>query len=174
MVEPKILIDTEKLYSRIKELANEINEYYGTKEPLNIICVLKGAAMFCTELSKNLKMPLKFEYITLSSYGNSTTSSGKVKSLNLSLPNFENENVLIVEDIIETGLTLNYLIQFINNNCKPKSTKLAVMFNKQIKREFDLNPDFKAFEVDNKFIVGFGLDYQGYYRNLDYIGYFEN
>jgi len=174
MTEPKILIDTEKLYSRIKELAQEINEYYGTKEPLNIICVLKGAAMFCTELSKNLKMPLKFEYITLSSYGSSTTSSGRVKSLNLSLPSFEGENVLIVEDIIETGLTLNYLIEYINENCNPKSTKLAVMFNKQIKRKYNLEPDFKAFEVDNKFIVGFGLDYKGFYRNLDYIGYFDN
>ena len=174
MIEPKVLISSEKLSSRIKELADEINKYYGTDEPLNIVCVLKGAAMFCTELSKNLKMPLKFEYITLSSYGNSTTSSGKVKSLNLGLPSFENENILIVEDIIETGLTLDYLYKFINNNCKPKSVKLAVMFDKQIKREFNLIPDFKAFEVDNKFIVGFGLDYQGYYRNLDYIGYFDN
>lgn len=174
MNQPKILIDTDKLYSRIKELAGEINEYFGVNEPLNVICVLKGAAMFCTELSKNLKMPLKFEYITLSSYGNSTSSSGKVKSLNLNLPSFENENVLIVEDIIDTGLTLNYLTEFIKNNCNPKEVKLAVMFNKEVKREFNLNPDFSAFEVDDKFIVGFGLDYQGFYRNLDYIGYFDN
>ncbi len=174
MNEPKILIDTDELYSRIKQLANEINDYYGTEDTLNIICVLKGAAMFCTELSKNLKMPLKFEYITLSSYGNSTCSSGKVKSLNLSLPTFENENVLIVEDIIDTGLTLNFLFDFIHHNCKPKSTKLAVLFDKEIQRKYNLIPDFKAFEVDNKFIVGFGLDYQGFYRNLDYIGYFEN
>ena len=174
MNEPKILIDTESLYKRIKELAQEINEYFDNDKVLNVICVLKGAAMFCTELSKNLKMPLKFEYITLSSYGNSTTSSGKVKSLNLNLPTFENENVLIVEDIIDTGLTLNYLVQFIKHNCRPKDIKLAVMFNKEVKREYDLNPDFSAFSVDDKFIVGFGLDYQGFYRNLDYIGYFDN
>ncbi len=173
MNQPKILIDSEKLYGRIKELAEEINNHFGTEKTLNVICVLKGAAMFCTELSKNLKMPLKFEYITLSSYGNSTTSSGKVKSLNLNLPSFEGENVLIVEDIIDTGLTLNYLTQFIKHNCNPKDIKLAVMFNKKIKREFNLNPDFSAFEVDDKFIVGFGLDYQGFYRNLDYIGYFD-
>ena len=174
MNQPKVLIDTDSLYKRIKELANEINEYFPITEPLNIICVLKGAAMFCTELSKNLKMPLKFEYITLSSYGNSTTSSGKVKSLNLSLPDFEGENVLIVEDIIDTGLTLNYLCNYIKDNCNPKDVKLAVMFNKKVNREYNLNPDFSAFEVDDKFIVGFGLDYQGFYRNLDYIGYFGN
>ena len=174
MNQPKVLIDTDSLYKRIKDLANEINNHFSTNEPLNVICVLKGAAMFCSELSKNLKMPLKFEYITLSSYGNSTTSSGKVKSLNLSLPSFENENVLIVEDIIDTGLTLSYLTDYIKNNCSPKDVKLAVMFNKKIKREYDLNPDFSVFEVDNKFIVGFGLDYQGFYRNLDYIGYFDN
>ena len=171
---PKTLIDTNSLYNRIKELADEINNYFGQDEPLNVICVLKGAAMFCTELSKNLKMPLKFEYISLSSYGNSTTSSGKIKSLNLTLPSFKNENVLIVEDIIDTGLTLSYLTKYIKENCIPKDVKLAVMFNKNIKRKYDLNPDFSAFEVDNKFIVGFGLDYQGFYRNLDYIGYFEN
>lgn len=174
MNQPKVLIDTDSLYKRIKELADEINNYFSVDETLNVICVLKGAAMFCTELSKNLKMPLKFEYITLSSYGNSTVSSGKVKSLNLNLPSFENQNVLIVEDIIDTGLTLNYLTEYIKNNCNPKQVKLAVMFNKKIKREYNLNPDFSAFSVDNKFIVGFGLDYQGFYRNLDYIGYFDN
>ncbi|MBR2069647.1 MAG: hypoxanthine phosphoribosyltransferase [Candidatus Gastranaerophilales bacterium] len=174
MNEPKVLIDTDSLYRRIKELANEINNHFGTEETLNVICVLKGAAMFCTELSKNLKMPLKFEYITLSSYGNSTSSSGKVKSLNMNLPDFKGENVLIVEDIIDTGLTLSFLIDYIHENCSPKDTKLAVMFDKKIKREYNLSPDFSAFEVDNKFIVGFGLDYQGFYRNLDYIGYFDN
>ena len=174
MNQPKVLIDSESLYGRIKELADEINDYFPNTEPLNIICVLKGAAMFCTELSKNLKMPLKFEYITLSSYGNSTSSTGKVKSLNLNLPDYENENILIVEDIIDTGLTLNYLFNYIKENCKPKDVKLAVMFDKKIKREYNLNPDFSAFEVDDKFIVGFGLDYQGFYRNLDYIGYFDN
>ena len=174
MNEPKVLINTDSLYKRIKELANEINNYFGTDKTLNIVCVLKGAAMFCAELSKSLKMPLRFEYITLSSYGNSTTSSGKVKSLNLALPDYENENILIVEDIIDTGLTLNYLTNYIKQNCKPKNVKLAVLFDKKIKREYDISPDFNAFEVDDKFIVGFGLDYQGFYRNLDYIGYLDN
>ena len=174
MNEPKVLIDTKTLYKRISELADEINECFEKDETLNLVCVLKGAAMFCTELSKNLKMPLKFEYITLSSYGNSTSSSGKIKSLNLSLPDYKNENILIVEDIIDTGLTLNYLINYIKENCSPKSVKLAVLFDKKIKRKYEVTPDFKAFEVDDKFIVGFGLDYQGFYRNLDYIGYFDN
>ena len=85
----------------------------------------------------------------------------------------ENQKALIVEDIIDTGLTLDFLLKFIKTNCKVKDVKLAVLFDKKCARKFDIEPDFSAFEIDDKFIVGFGLDYNGFYRNLDYIGYFE-
>ena len=168
----KVLIDSQELNKRIKEVAQEINSFYGEKEPLTLICVLRGAVMFFTELSKHLKMPVKMEFVSLSSYGDNQKSSGKVKTLNLNLPNMHDENVLIVEDIVDTGLTLDFLIKFIKLNCCAKNVKLAVLFDKKCARKYDVVPDFSAFEVDDKFIVGFGLDYTGLYRNLDYIGYF--
>ena len=108
----KVLIDEKTLYKRIKEVADEINKSYDNSKVLNIICVLRGAVMFFTELSKYLKMPVKMEFVSLSSYGTSEKSSGKVKTLNLHLPSFNNEDVLIVEDIVDTGLTLDFLMKF--------------------------------------------------------------
>lgn len=169
----KILFDSSTLQKRIKELADEINQTYEPEKQLTLICVLKGAVMFYTELAKHLKMPTKMEFVSLSSYGDSFKSSGKIKTLNLNLPNFKNENVLIVEDIVDTGLTLDFLIKFIKVKCCANDVKLAVLFDKKCARKFDISPDFSAFEIDDKFIVGFGLDYCGLYRNLDYIGYFE-
>ncbi len=169
----KVLIDTDTLHKRIKILADEINAFYGVENPLTLICILRGAVMFYTELAKHLKMPVKMEFVTLSSYGNSDKSSGKVKAVNLALPDLENQNALIVEDIIDTGLTLDFLLKFIKTNCKVYDVKLAVLFDKKCARKFDIEPDFYAFEMDDKFIVGFGLDYNGFYRNLNYVGYFE-
>lgn len=169
----KVLIDSKKLNERIIALADEINSHYGESEPLTLICILRGAVMFFAELSKHLKMPVKMEFVTLSSYGNSEKSTGKVKAVNLAIPDLENQKALIVEDIIDTGLTLDFLLKFIKTNCKVKDVKLAVLFDKKCARKFDIEPDFSAFEIDDKFIVGFGLDYNGFYRNLDYIGYFE-
>jgi hypoxanthine phosphoribosyltransferase len=169
----KVLIDAQTLNKRIKELADEINTYYGVDRPLTLICVLRGAVMFYTELSKYLKMPVKMEFVSLSSYGDSQKSSGKIKSFNLHLPNLKGENVLVVEDIIDTGLTLDFLIKFIQMNCCADDVKLAVLFDKKCARKYNISPDFSAFDVDDKFIVGFGLDYCEFYRNLDYIGYFE-
>ena len=169
----KVLIDEKTLYKRIKEVADEINKSYDNSSVLNIICVLRGAVMFFTELSKYLKMPVKMEFVSLSSYGTSEKTSGKVKTLNLHLPSFNNEDVLIVEDIVDTGLTLDFLMKFVKHNCSAKSVKLAVLFDKKCARKFDIEPDFCAFEIDDKFIVGFGLDYCELYRNINYIGYFE-
>lgn len=171
--EIKVLINNSDLIKRIKEVADEINKAYKPDETLNVVCILKGAVMFYTELVKHLKMPVKMEFVSLSSYGNDCKSSGTVKSLNLNLPDFENQNVLVVEDIIDTGLTLDFLMNFIKEKCKTKSIKLAVLLDKKCARKYNTVPDFAAFDVDDKFIVGFGLDYQQLYRNLDYIGYFE-
>ncbi len=175
--ELKILVDSEKLIARIKELADEINGYYeknyGLNEELTIVCVLKGAVMFFAELSKYLNMPTCMEFVSLSSYGAGEKSSGKVSALNLSLPPLENKNVLVVEDIMDTGLTLKFLLDFMKTKCKAKDVKLAVMCDKKCARKYDISPDFYAIDVDDKFIVGFGLDYNENYRNIPYIGYFE-
>ncbi len=171
--ELKVLIDEKTLVSRIKELAQDINNHYGTEKELTIVCVLKGAVMFFCELAKYLKMPVRMEFVSLSSYGDAQKSSGKVSALNLSLPPLEGKNVLVVEDIMDTGLTLNFLLDFMRSKCKAQDVKLAVMFDKKSARKYPLKPDFYAFDVDDKFIVGFGLDYQELYRNLPYIGYYE-
>lgn len=175
--ELKVLVDKEDLTSRIKKLADEINVFYmqkyGENEELTIVCVLKGAVMFFTELSKYLKMPVCMEFVSLSSYGAGEKSSGKVSALNLSLPPLENKNVLVVEDIMDTGLTLKFLLDFIETKCKARDVKLACLCDKKCARKYNISPDFYAIDVDDKFIVGFGLDYNERYRNLPYIGYFE-
>ena len=169
----KVLISQKELQERIKELAQEINDFYPLNETLHLICVLKGAVMFFTELSKHLTMPIEMHFVTLSSYGNNQETSGRVNAINLSLPNFENKNVLIVEDIMDSGLTLKFLTAYIDKNCASKSTKIAVLFDKKCARKENIAPDFSAFDIDDKFIVGFGLDYCELYRNIDYVGYFE-
>ena len=168
--ELNVLISEDELQNRIKELAKELNEFYAGSDVV-VICVLKGAVMFATDLVKNLDMPLKMEFIRLSSYGAGTVSSGKVNAVDISLPDLNDKNVLIVEDIVDTGLTAKFLLDFVNSNFKTKSTKFCALLDKKITRKTDIEPDYFGFEVDNKFVVGYGLDYDGYFRNLRYIGY---
>ncbi len=168
----KVLFSEEQLQTRIKELADELNELYAGKEVV-AICVLKGAVMFATDLVKHLDMPVQMEFIRLSSYGSGTKSSGKVNAVDISLPSLNGKNVLIIEDIVDTGLTAKFLIDFINANFKTKSTKFCSLLDKKITRKTDIEPDFYGFEVDDRFVVGYGLDYNGYFRNLRYIGYKE-
>ena len=168
--ELKVLISEDELQNRIKELAKELNEFYAGSDVV-VICVLKGAVMFATDLVKNLDMPLKMEFIRLSSYGAGTVSSGKVNAVDISLPDLNDKNVLIIEDIVDTGLTAKFLLDFINTNFKTKSTKFCALLDKKITRKTDIEPDYFGFEVDDKFVVGYGLDYDGYFRNLRYIAY---
>lgn len=168
----KVLFSEEQLQSRIKELADEMNKFYNGEEVI-AICVLKGAVMFATDLVKNLDMPLKMEFIRLSSYGSATTTSGKVNAVDIKLPDLNGKNVLIIEDIVDTGLTAKLLIDFMGINFNVKSLKFCSLLDKKITRKVDVEPDYYGFEVDDKFVVGYGLDYDGYYRNLRYIGYKE-
>jgi len=168
----KVLFSEEQLQSRIQELADEMNEFYNGEEVI-AICVLKGAVMFATDLVRNLNMPLKMEFIRLSSYGSSTTTSGKVNAVDISLPDLNEKNVLIIEDIVDTGLTAKFLMDFMHCNFHAKSIKFCSLLDKKITRKVDIEPDYYGFEIDNKFVVGYGLDYDGLYRNLKYIVYKE-
>lgn len=168
----KVLYDREAIQSVIKKLGEVLNSSYGDDE-LYIICVLKGAVMFMTDLAKHLKMPLRMEFIRLSSYGSGFTSGGKVNAVDISLPDLNDKNVLIVEDIIDTGHTAKFLMDFIRHNFKTKSLKFCSLLDKKVKREVEIDPDYYGFETEDKFLVGYGLDYDGYYRNLPYIGYIE-
>ena len=167
-----VLYSQEELQKRIKELAEELNNHF-KGEDIFAICVLKGSVMFFADLVEHLTMPLKMEFIRLSSYGSNYSSSGKVKAVNLSLPDINGKNVLIVEDIIDTGHTAKFLLDFIGHNFQTKSTTFCSLLNKKSKRVVDVDADFSGFVVDDKFLVGYGLDFEGYYRNIPYIGYVD-
>ena len=169
----KVLFTREEIETRIKELANELNKKYNGEE-VYAICVLKGAVMFAVELVKYINCPLKIEFIRLSSYLGGTNTTGKVNAVDISLPNLNGKNVLIIEDIVDTGLTAKFLTDFIKLNFKTKSTTFCSLLDKKITRKVDVEPDLYGFEIDDKFVVGYGLDYDGYYRNLDYIAYVPN
>ena len=166
----KVLISENQLQTRIKQIADKLNEFY-KEEEICVICVLKGAVMFATDLVKNLNMPVTMEFIRLSSYGAGTQSSGKVNAVDIKLPDLNDKNVLIVEDIVDTGLTAKFLLDFIACNFHTKSTKFVSLLDKKITRKTDIEPDYYCFDIDDKFVVGYGLDYNGYFRNLKYIGY---
>ena len=168
----KILFSETEIQEKIKELGVELNKVYNEEE-LYLICVLKGSVMFMVDLSKHLKMPVRMEFIRLSSYGSGFSSTGKVSAVDIALPDLNNKNILIVEDIIDTGHTAKFLVDFINHNFKPKTLKFCSLMDKKCKREVDINPDYSCFDIDNKFLVGYGLDYDGYYRNIPYVGYVE-
>ncbi len=168
----KVLFSEDVLEKRIKELADEMNEFYKGEEVV-VICVLKGAVMFATSLVKYMTMPITMEFIRLSSYGSSTVTSGKVNAVDIKLPDLNGKNVLIVEDIVDTGLTAKFLLDFLAVNFHTKSTKFCSLLDKKVQRKIDLEPDYYGFEAEDKFVVGFGLDYDGYFRNLPYIAYKE-
>ena len=168
----KFLIKEEEIQAEIKKLAEKLNEIYKEQE-LYLICVLKGSVMFMADLAKHLTMPVKMEFIRLSSYGSGTTSSGKVNAVDISLPDLNGKNVLIIEDIIDTGHTAKFLLDFLNHNFKFNDLKFCALLDKKVKRVADVNADYYCFEVDDKYLVGYGLDIDGHFRNLPYIGYIE-
>ena len=168
----KPLFSNDEILIRVKEIAKEIDNHFAGEE-IYVVCVLKGAAIFTADLVKCIETSVKIEFIRLSSYGSSTQTSGKVNAVDISLPNLTGKNVLIVEDIVDTGLTAKFLLDFINNNFKTKTTKFCSLLDKKCFRKTDIEPDYSGFEIDDKFVIGYGLDYDGLFRNLPYIGYIE-
>lgn len=168
----KTLIDEKELNERILEIAKEISADY-INEEIVLVCILKGATYFAIDLSKKITNDdIIIDFMKVSSYGSQTESSGKINfKLDLS-ENIENKNVIIVEDIIDTGITLNYLYNHLKSK-NPKSLKLCVLLDKKERRIQDIHVDYIGFEIENKFVVGYGLDYDEKYRNLPYIGYIE-
>lgn len=164
----EVLITEEELDKRISEIAAEITKDYGDKD-ISLVCVLKGGVMFMTDVAKKLKQKVEFEFIDVSSYGNSTVSSGKItinKDLETSI---EGKHVILLEDIVDTGRTLNYLIEYLKEK-NPASLKLCTLLDKPSRRVIDIKADYIGFTIPDAFIVGYGLDYAQKYRNLPYIG----
>lgn len=172
--ELKVLISEDEIKEKLITLAENIEKTFSTDEEIYVICVLKGSVMFCTDLVKHFKHPIQMEFIRISSYGHESKSTNNLQAIDLTLPNLHEKNVLIVEDIIDTGLTARFLTDLFKIKHHPKKLVFTALLNKKCARQIEIEPDFYGFEIDDKFVVGYGLDYKGYYRNLPYIGYFAN
>ncbi|MBQ6075772.1 MAG: hypoxanthine phosphoribosyltransferase [Lachnospiraceae bacterium] len=167
----KPLIPAEEVEKRIVELADQLNRDYAGKT-VHMIGILKGSVPFLCALAKHLTVPVTMDFMSCSSYGSGTTSSGAVR-LNKDLDeSIEGRDVLLVEDIIDTGHTLSYLVNLLKDR-KPASLKLAALLNKPSRRTCPVDVDYSCFMIEDVFVVGYGLDYDQRYRNLDYVGYVE-
>ena len=174
---PKVFISEEQISKRVKELGKEISEFFRNKlsesedESLVIIGVLKGAFAFTADLVRHLEIPVQVEFVKIASYGDKTHSSGTFDSPYLSLPaNLSNRNILIVEDIVDTGQTSSFLTKYIREQFRPKELKLVSFLDKPSRRVIQTDPDFYGFRIEDKFVIGYGLDYAEKYRELKYLG----
>ena len=166
-----VMITEEEISKRILEVADRINKDYEGEE-LTLICVLKGGVMFMCDLAKRLNLDVRLDFMSVSSYGAETKSSGVVKIIKDLDNSIEGRDVLIVEDIIDSGNTLAYLLDILEKR-GPKSIKLCTLLDKPSRREKDVVVDYVCFEIEDKFVLGYGLDYDQRYRNLPYIGVME-
>lgn len=163
-----VLISKEQIAARIKELARQIeNDYAG--QSVVMICILRGASVFFCDLVRELNLDVRFEFMSVSSYGSGTTSSGEVRILKDINTPLADCNVIIVEDIIDSGNTLSYLKRLLEQR-NPKSLKICALLDKPSRRKVELSGDYIGFTVEDKFLVGYGLDYAEKYRNLQEIG----
>lgn len=161
----------EQVETRIRELAAQIDEDYAG-ERICIICILKGASFFACELAKRITLPVEMEFMSVSSYGASTDSSGVVRIVHDLADGIDGKNVIVVEDIIDTGRTLAYLLENLRLR-NPKSLRLCTLLDKPERRVADVKVDYVGFAIPDEFVVGYGLDYAQQYRNLPYIGFVE-
>ncbi|HIW83100.1 MAG TPA: hypoxanthine phosphoribosyltransferase [Candidatus Dorea gallistercoris] len=167
----KVLIDEETVEKRIKELGEKISEDYAGRQ-VHLICVLKGGVFFMCELAKRISVPVSMDFMSVGSYGDGTSSSGVVKIAKDLDETLEGKDVLVVEDIIDSGRTLYYLLDVLQKR-RPKSMRLCTLLDKPDRRVTDVKVDYVGFEIPDKFVVGYGLDYAQKYRNLPYIGVVE-
>lgn len=167
----KVLIDEQSVQKRIKELAEQINKDYEGKS-VHLICILKGSVFFTCELAKYITVPVTLDFMSVSSYGNGSVSTGRVKILKDTDEPIEGRDIIVVEDIVDSGNTLSFLLKIMKAR-KPASIKLITLLDKPDRREVPVHVDYTGFEIPDKFVVGYGLDYAQKYRNLPYIGEVE-
>ena len=163
-----VLLDNKTLRKRIKELGKQITKDYKGKKPV-ILCFLKGSLHFMTALAESISLPIEYECLKASSYAN-TVSTGKVSVLINMLGSIKDKDVIIVEDIVDTGHTMKNILGILEKE-GVASVEIATLLNKQARREVEgINPKYIGFEIEDYFVIGFGLDYNEYYRNLPYVG----
>ena len=167
----KVLISEEEVDARIRELGEKISKEYEGKQ-IHLICVLKGGVFFMCELAKRITVPVSMDFMCVGSYGDGTKSSGVVRLAKDLDESIENKEVLIVEDIIDSGRTLSYLIEILKKR-NPASLKLCTLLDKPERRVKEVHVDYTCFNIPDEFVVGYGLDYAQRYRNLPFIGVVE-
>jgi hypoxanthine phosphoribosyltransferase len=168
----ELLITKKEIKTKINQLAKRINSDYRGKTPI-LISVLKGSFMFLADLLRELKIDVEIEFIELSSYGDSTESSGEVKVIKWLSKEIRQRDIILVEDIVDTGLTVSTLLERLEKH-NPKSLKVCTLTSKPARREIEVPIHYLGFEVPNKFIIGYGIDYNEKYRNLSEIYYLKN
>jgi hypoxanthine phosphoribosyltransferase len=164
----EVLLTEEQIQQRIRELAEQISADYRGKDLL-LVCILKGGVLFLTDLMRQLDIPHAIDFMAISSYGAGTESSGVVRILMDLNTSIEGKNVLIVEDIVDTGHTLDYILRNLSTR-RPASLKVCALLNKPSRRQVDVPIHYVGFDIPNKFVIGYGLDFGEKYRNLPFVG----
>lgn len=167
----RVMISEEEVDAKIAELGKQISEDYAG-ESVHLLCILKGSVFFTCELAKRITVPVSLDFMSVSSYGDGTKSSGIVKIAKDLDETIEGKNVIVIEDIIDSGRTLHYLLDVLQKR-NPKSMKLCTLLDKPDRRVVDVKVDYTGFAIPDEFVVGYGLDYAQRYRNLPYIGVVE-
>lgn len=168
----KVLFSAEEIKTRVAELGKILTEDYKNKNPL-LICPLKGSIMFFSDIVREIKIPCEIDFMTVSSYNSNTVSSGEIKILKDLTENINGRHVLIIEDIIDTGLTLYNLKKMLSSR-NPESLKICTLLDKPSRRIADIKGDYCGFVIPDKFVVGYGMDLNEKYRNLSFIGIYES
>ena len=166
-----VLLSEEEMDARIKAIGEQISKDYEGKQ-IHMICVLKGGTFFMCELAKRIEVPVSLDFMSVSSYGGDTKSSGVVRIVKDLDESLKDKDVLVVEDIVDSGRTLSYLLDMLRDR-GPKSLKLCTLLDKPDRRVVDVHVDYTGFQIPDEFVVGYGLDYDQKYRNLPYIGVVE-
>ncbi len=172
----QVLFSQERIDERITELAKQISQDYASVSDLVLIGVLKGAALFSADLIRKLSIPCQLEFIRLASYQTGTESSGEIRVFDLSVPDLKNRDILIAEDIVDSGRTAEFLKNFFEEQVGVRSMRIASLLDKPSRRLASLQhikPDYSCFTVDDHFILGYGLDYEQKFRHLPYLGFIE-
>lgn len=163
-----VMLSEEQIVARTKELAGQLDKLYEGRTPV-VICVLKGSVLFFSELIRNMKTTLTIDFMSVSSYGSGTTSTGELKVKQDLSTDIKGRDVLIVEDIIDSGNTLYHLKKMLNQRL-PSSVNIVTLLDKPERREVPMEPEYTGFVIEDEFVIGYGLDYAEEYRNLPYIG----
>lgn len=167
----RVMVNEDDVNAKIAEIGKKISEDYAGKK-VHLVCVLKGGSFFMCELAKHITVPVSIDFMSVSSYGSDTKSSGVVKLVKDLDEPLTGKDVIVVEDIVDSGRTLSYLLELLSQR-GPASLKLCTLLDKPERRVIDVKVDYTCFQIPDEFVVGYGLDYDQYYRNLPYIGVVE-